>query len=141
MMDGSDSWRASPELRQLLSDMNPVLKDGEYVFITQSHDSSTSINGPVFASVVEDEGMSLLISRADADAHNVAYEFVDKWITLSVNSDLAAVGLTAAVSVALAQESISCNVIAGNNHDHLIVPASRATEAMTILKQLAVQNG
>ncbi len=122
--------------------MNPALKPGEFVFITSPIDASPSLSpidafhAPVFASVIEDEGTSLLVRRADADAHGAAYDFVGKWITLKVNSDLAAVGLTAAVSTALAEASISCNVIAGHHHDHLIVPSDRAEEALEILQRL-----
>ena len=35
------------------------------------------------------------------------------WISLTVHSDLEAVGLTAAFSTALGQAGVSCNVVAG----------------------------
>jgi hypothetical protein len=54
-----------------------------------------------------------------------------------VHSDLAAVGLTAAVSAALAAEGIACNVIAGHLHDHLLVPVDRADDAVSILRGLS----
>src|SRR5262249_52470071 len=54
-----------------------------------------------------------------------------------VHSNLAAVGLTATVSTRLAAAGISCNVIAGNLHDHLFVPHDRGLEALQILNQLA----
>src|SRR3954469_14930878 len=46
---------------------------------------------------------------------------------------LDAVGLTAAIRTALADAGLSCNVIAGYHHDHLLVPADRAPEAITVL--------
>ena len=58
------------------------------------------------------------------------------WITLRVNSDLEAVGLTAAFARALADQSIACNVIAGAYHDHLFVPVDRAADALHCLQQL-----
>jgi hypothetical protein len=58
------------------------------------------------------------------------------WITLTVHSDLEAVGLTAAVSVALGAAGISCNVVAGTYHDHLFVPAQKAADAMAALRKL-----
>ena len=59
-----------------------------------------------------------------------------RWITLSVPSDLTAVGLTAAVSRALADSGVACNVIAGHHHDHLLVPVESAGTAMEVLQAL-----
>lgn len=61
---------------------------------------------------------------------------VAAWIALQVHSALYAVGLTAAVSSALAEAGVSCNVIAGYHHDHLLVPFERGQEALTILRAL-----
>jgi uncharacterized protein len=59
------------------------------------------------------------------------------WITLTVNSSLDGVGLTAAVSQALAEQGIPCNVVAAAHHDHLFVPERRAEETVLILESLA----
>lgn len=56
--------------------------------------------------------------------------------TLSVNSDLEAIGLTAASSAALGKAGISCNVVAGVNHDHIFVPIEQAGLAMQVLRAL-----
>ena len=58
------------------------------------------------------------------------------WITLEVHSDLNAVGLTAAVSGALARAGISCNVVAAACHDHLFVPVEAAPAALACLESL-----
>ena len=58
-------------------------------------------------------------------------------ITLRIHSSLAAVGLTAAVSGALAAEGISANMIAGFHHDHILLPAADADRALDILKGLS----
>ena len=55
------------------------------------------------------------------------------WITLTVHSDLQAVGLTAAVAEVLTKASISCNVVAAAFHDHIFVPADRAADALAEL--------
>lgn len=47
------------------------------------------------------------------------------------------VGLTATVSTALAERGLSCNVIAGYHHDHLLVPAHQAETALGLLEGLA----
>ncbi|HCH64870.1 MAG TPA: acetyltransferase, partial [Deltaproteobacteria bacterium] len=58
------------------------------------------------------------------------------WITLTVHSDLQAVGLTAAVASALTAVGVSCNVVAGAHHDHLFVPEGMADRAMAALRDL-----
>jgi hypothetical protein len=57
-------------------------------------------------------------------------------ITLQVHSALDGVGLTAAVSTALADAGIACNVVAGFHHDHLFVPWTRGQEALGVLVEL-----
>jgi hypothetical protein len=120
------------DLDRLLAALNPILQPGEYVFVTVS-----SARGlPALATVSEPEGLSVVLRRADADDRALAYRFVAAWIRLDVHSALHAVGLTAAVSGRLAAAGISCNVIAGHHHDHLLVPWERATEALTLLDGL-----
>jgi hypothetical protein len=58
-------------------------------------------------------------------------------ITLTVQSSLEAVGLTAAFASVLAQGGISANVIAGFHHDHIFLPAADADRAMTLLRGLS----
>ncbi len=85
----------------------------------------------------EGGGLTAVVRRERADALGLTYDYVAAWITLRVHSALDAVGLTAAVSTALARAGISCNVIAGFHHDHLLVPANRAAEALETLTNLA----
>ena len=53
-----------------------------------------------------------------------------------MNSALDGVGLTAAVSGALAAEAIPCNVVAAFHHDHIFVPSGMAERALAVLKAL-----
>ncbi|EMI41039.1 ACT domain-containing protein [Rhodopirellula sp. SWK7] len=66
--------------------------------------------------------------RADRAGEPYAGEF--GLISLSVHSDLAAVGLTAAIDGALTEQGISANVVAAFDHDHLFVPVSQTEDAM-----------
>ena len=121
------------ELEELLGAMAPELVPGEFVFVQRPPGLQEEL---VLASVQEQEGPSVVISREEADRNSLEYDFVAAWITLRVNSDLNAVGLTAAVSTCLAENQISCNVIAGLRHDHLLVASGdgpRALEALTAL--------
>lgn len=90
----------------------------------------------VVACVRESEGMSVILAEVDAIRLNVPIVFRAAWLTLSVHSDLSAVGLTAAVAAALARAGISCNVVAGTQHDHIFVPYEQADAAMTALLEL-----
>lgn len=56
------------------------------------------------------------------------------WLSLTVQSSLEAVGLTAAFSKILADHNISCNVLAGYHHDHILVPVARAADAIAALR-------
>jgi hypothetical protein len=40
------------------------------------------------------------------------------------------------MSTALSDAGISCNVLAGYHHDHLLVPSDRADEAIAVLQRL-----
>lgn len=122
------------DLHLLLRRMEPELRSGEFVF------SSTYAVPPgaeVFAWIREDEGVTLILDRLEADRLGLTYGFVAAQITLRVHSALEAVGLTSAVSTALGEAGISCNVIAGYFHDHLFVPVADGRRAVQVLRELA----
>ncbi|AEY93597.1 MULTISPECIES: ACT domain-containing protein [Streptomyces] len=123
------------DLRTLLGGMRPELNPGRYVF-TMAEGGVPSGCSPV-VTVAEREGLTLVLPQADADAAGMAYDYVAGWITLRVHSALDAIGLTAAVARALADEGLSCNVVAGFHHDHLFVPHDQAERAVEILRRLA----
>ena len=127
---------AQRELPRLLTGMRPELLPGVFVFTSAPHDLAPEHLQP-FATVREDEGLTLVLTQQEADQAGLRYDYLAARITLRVHSDLAAVGLTAAVSHALATAGISCNVIAGLHHDHLFVPQDRSHEALRLLEQLA----
>ncbi|MGK5728066.1 ACT domain-containing protein [Streptomyces sp. URMC 124] len=123
------------DLTKLLSGMRPELNAGRYVYATVEGEAPRGL-APV-VTVREPEGLTLVVRQEEADAAGLAYDYVAGWITLRVHSALEAVGLTAAVSQALAQAGLSCNVVAGFHHDHLFVPYERAEEAVGTLEALA----
>jgi len=127
---------AAPErdLALLLGGLRPELRDGEWVFVTAGRPPD---GVEPLASFAEDEGLSLVVRREQADAAGLPYDGVLAWIALTVHSALDAVGLTAAVAGQLAAAGISCNVIAARYHDHLLVPHVRAHEALDLLQQLS----
>ncbi len=121
-------------LEVLLRSMRPQFRTGEFVFVAAEGLPAEVLTQ---AAVRENEGMSAVIARADADRLGIHYDFVASWITLTVLSPLDSVGLTAAVATELAELGISCNVIAGLRHDHLLVPSDRADDALSALRRLA----
>lgn len=127
---------AERDLGRLLSSMSPELSPGEYVFTVLADPAARSRLHPV-ATVHEPEGLTMVLPRHEADAAGLPYDFVAARIILRVHSDLAAVGLTAAVSGRLADAGISCNVVAGYHHDHLFVPADQANQALAELSRLS----
>jgi uncharacterized protein len=120
---------------RMVAGMRPLLRPGSYVFVTVPGGVPDGVT-PVM-SFAEDEGLSLIVARTQADAAGLAYDLVTAWITLRVNSALDGVGLTAAVSGVLAEAGISCNVVAATHHDHLFVPEPAAAEAVRLLEALA----
>lgn len=121
------------DLARLLTTMQPVVREGEYVFVSLTRLPDVDCE----ATIREDEGVTCVVRRSVADDMGWAYDFVAGWITLEVHSALAAVGLTAAVSHALTSQGISCNVIAGYFHDHLLVPIDRVPDATRALEGLS----
>jgi uncharacterized protein len=124
------------DLQALLRSARPELRPGTFVFIVVHDEAPLDTLAPD-ATVREPEGLTAVVRRERADALGFTYDYVAAWITLRVHSALAAVGLTAAVSTALARAGISCNVIAGYHHDHLLVPADRAADALAALSELS----
>ena len=125
---------AITDLGRLLASMEPVLAGDEYGYACVA---GLPAGLPVFATVSEAEGLTLVALAADLAAAGIAYQGGWARISLTVQSDLAAVGLTAAIATALAGRGISANVIAGFHHDHIFVQAGRADEAMAALRALS----
>src|SRR5262245_48726728 len=94
-------WLMSADLAALLRAMQPVQNAGTFVFV--SVPAATDLRGlDVVATMREAEGLSMVVREEQARLRGLSILFRAAWITLSVASDLQAVGLTAAVSTALA---------------------------------------
>ena len=115
----------------MLAGLEATKRPDEYVYAVV--DRGHPVVRLAAATITEDEGLTVVLRRIDADVHGVQYEFIASWITLTVHSSLEAIGLTAAFSSALGEANISCNVIAGSFHDHLLVPAAEASRALEVL--------
>jgi hypothetical protein len=121
------------DLQRLLHGMEPVLHAAAYGFALWP---GGALPFAPFATVAEAEGLTVVAPLEVLAEAGLASE---PWgrISLTIHSDLTAVGLTAAFAAALAREGISCNVIAGLHHDHLFVPWDRRDDALRALEALA----
>ena len=120
----------------LLGNMNPFLNEGDYVFCAVQK-SALMNQDDIILYFKEKEANTIIVKKEFADKNMLTCSSVMAWITLSVHSSLDAVGLTAAFSAALAEEEISCNVVAGFYHDHIFVAKKDASKAMDTLSRFA----
>jgi hypothetical protein len=134
------STKAISDLDTLLVSMQPEVQPGVYVFAALPHDAAASGAG-IVATVREREGLTVVMEEGVARAAGIEPLFRAAWITLTVHSDLNAVGLTAAFARALGEANISCNVIAAAYHDHIFVPVDDAARAMGALFDLQRRAG
>ncbi len=120
------------DTRAMIARMAPELDPRRWAFVAVTPDRAPELLGAALGTFRESEGVSAIVPAEMANGHPAFARIV-----LTVHSDLEGVGLTAAVSGALAEAGIACNVVAALHHDHLFVPLYRASEALSVLQALA----
>jgi hypothetical protein len=125
------------DLVTLIGSMQPVLRPEIYVFVTMPHAERALEKLSPVMTFREDEGVTLIVPRQEAEAAGLAGAFPCRMITLNVHSSLQAVGFLATVAARLAAAGISANAASAFYHDHLFVPVERAEEALAVLEKLA----
>lgn len=117
-------------LDTLLKTMQPQLADGKWVFRTSESGFDAAILESVILMFREAEGMTIISPATQED------EALPIWamITLSIHSDLEAVGFLAAITTALAAKDIPGNTVSAYYHDHIFVPYERRGDAMECLR-------
>ena len=124
----------------MISGMTPIVRPGIYVFIsTVDPILVASLSSQAISTFKEEEGMSMLIPVELANKSGLGVDQPMSCITLNVYSSLEGVGLTAAVSTALGDNSIPCNMVAAFHHDHVFVPFEMCDRAMEVLTSLQKQ--
>ena len=124
------------DLSKLLKTLKPRHNAGDYVFCVVKDEGMLKPDD-ILLLFREEEGATIILRQARADELQLAYSFVASWITLTVHSSLEAVGLTGAFATALAQNGISCNVVAAFYHDHIFVDKKDTQKAMDVLEKWA----
>jgi len=124
------------DLDKLLAGLSPKLADDVFVFATLDPENVPDGVTPRMM-FREDEGVTLILTREEAEAAGIDHHFPCRMITLDVHSSLEAVGFLARVATALAAEGMGVNPVAGYFHDHLFIPLGREQDAMAVLRRLA----
>ncbi|MEA3002706.1 MAG: uncharacterized protein QOH81_1494 [Sphingomonadales bacterium] len=125
------------DLRTILETMQPSLSDLQFGFGTMP-DPAAALRIPgLIATFLEEEGLSVVAPARALAENGIAHSPGWARISLTIHSSLAAIGLTAAIASALAEQGISANVVAAYFHDHLFVPWEQRHEAMAVLSALA----
>jgi hypothetical protein len=123
------------DLNDLLRSIRPVLHDGEFVFCAVSFEDRQSFDANAVCEFKEDEGVTLIMRRHEAERLKLNFTYICRMITLNVYSSLDTVGFLAAVTAKLAGHGISVNPVSAFYHDHLFVPVDKAEQAMKILEE------
>lgn len=123
------------DLARMLRTLDVDVREGGWTLLTRTAPDA-ALDAQAAARISEREGITYVVPEAFARAQGEAPAFVAAWLSLRVHSALDAVGLTAAVSRALAERGIACNVLAGFHHDHLLVPAARRDDAIAAIRTL-----
>ncbi|KAH6654288.1 ACT domain-containing protein [Truncatella angustata] len=126
-------------LATLLATLTTTLHPATYVFAVVQDESKL----PPFSKVqmlfreAESEGVTVILTREDAEAYSLEYCFPCRKITINVTSSLDAVGFIAVVATRLAANNMGVNPVSGFYHDHLFVPEGREEYAITVIAELA----
>ena len=153
-LDTTSNSKGIQDLSAILASLSPELCPDKWIFAKVSADESTaaatmaavySLGVSPIATFMESEGLTVIVKEEAARklSDMSGFEFSNSpfsRITLLVHSSLDAVGLTALVATKLTEHNISANVVAGYFHDHFFVQASRAEDAMNILKSIASEH-
>lgn len=127
---------AEKKLSKLIASMTPTLTPEVYVFATVERDFNCKGLTPRMQ-FLEEEGMTLILPKHEAETIGIHYEFPCHMITLNIHSALDAVGFLATITKKLASLNMGVNPVSGFYHDHLFIPEDRAEDAMTALKELS----
>ena len=126
------------DLQVLLASLEPFLVEGEFIYATVPAESLADyLPLKPIGLFFEAEGLTLILTKEAAGQAGIASSPPLRCITMMVHSSLEAVGMTAALAVALAREGISTNVVAAYYHDHIFVPSEDADRAVAAIRALS----
>lgn len=123
-------------LQKILRSVRPLHNEGDYVFCEIN---KLSVIDPVkiIMLIKEQKGYTVIVQKETADQQKLDYSFVAAWISVLSNTSIEAIGFTATFSKALADNNISCNVVAGYHTDHLFVNKKDIFKVIEILNKIS----
>lgn len=121
-------------LAVLLENMHPEMQEGTFVFLTSKDVFSLETQNEAVMVFREVEGMTVIVRSEVAKTLDQKNQPQWAMITLTIHSDLSAVGFLAAITDKLAKAGISVNPVSAFYHDHLFVPWEKREEAMSVLR-------
>jgi len=126
------------DLKALLRDLSPTASEEDFVFVSLPEERVTSsLLRQSKGMYREREGVTFILDASLAQELGLPFEGTFRCITCEVHSSLDAVGMTAAMSTALAKVGISANVVAAYYHDHIFVPSAQVEKALNVLVALS----
>ena len=124
-------------LVSMTSWLKPKLDGQTWRFVLLDSANAADLLGAAIGTFREDEGVTAIVPVDVADKLGIGGPDFGR-ISLMVHSDVEEVGLTAKVATELAEAGIACNMVAAFYHDHALIPAARAHEALDLLERLEV---
>lgn len=124
------------DLQTMLDSLDVARRPGTFTFVAVEI-PTPGLLAAAHGMVKEGQLTTLVLPVESARRAGLPVVVEMAWLSLTVQSSLEAVGLTAAFSKILAEAGISCNVLAGYHHDHLLVPLDRADDAIAALTHRA----
>jgi len=128
---------AETNLEKLLQIMQPVLREGIFVFANVPSEKEQQAKDCCIQYFQEEEGMASILRKEDAIRLGIEAIYESRMISLMAHSSLDAVGFLAAITNKLASAGISVNPVSAFYHDHLFVPVSKADLAMKLLSEFS----
>lgn len=125
------------DLKTLLQTMKPELQQGEWLFCTLAQEQLNTLALKPLLTFQEKEGTTVIVTEQEASKHALPFQGIWALITLTVHSDLYAIGFLEAILQKLAAAGISVNVVSAFYHDHLFVPWEKREEAMKVLEKIS----
>ncbi len=133
--DWTDELTPLDDLEEVLAALDPRLNEGRYAVVS-SRDPVKDVQA--FMTLVEPEGVTMLVRVEEAQERGLSFERPLAWITLGVVRAIGTLGFVPALTTALAQARIPSVAGVGRWHTHLFVPEEDADRAVKVLQRLSV---
>lgn len=123
------------DLETILAVLDPRLNAGRFAVVSVTERPE---GAHPFMTIMEPEGLTMLITVEEAEQLGLDFEMPLSWITLGAVRAIGALGLVPAVTTALAQANIACVAGVGRWHTHLFVPEVDSERALKVLQRLSM---